>query len=424
MPGTNWLKLDNAGKLYPAIANARWSSAFRVSAELKEQVEPSVLQQAVDRVLPRFPSLKVRMRTGVFWYYLEEIQEPLTVQPDVGHPCMPFRFRQNHGFLLRVFYYRSRISAEFFHSLTDGNGGLVFVKTLATEYLRLQGRQVDFDQGALDPAEPPRLEETEDAFLSMKLPRIRVSRKEQKAYHFHGTAEIPHTLHTIAASIPCDALLVRARSLGITLTEYLASVMLYVGCRDQKSRQLKKLRPVRVSVPVNLRAFFPTESMRNFSTFVNPGVDPRLGDYTFGEIAQEVHAFMRYAVNPRLLSATIATNVADEKNIFIRLVPLAVKNLVIGGIFRRAGDQLVTATLSNLGVSRFPTGTEEWIRRFEFQLGSPPVPMCNCACVTSGKELRLVFSSNIRETVLPRGMLRFLVEQGVPVEVESNLEDT
>ena len=405
------------------MSTDRWSSTFRVSAELNEPVDPKRLQEAVNRVLPRFPSLKVRMRSGFFWYYLEEISEPLTVRPDTGHPCMPFHFRQDHGYLMRVFYYRSRISAEFFHSLTDGSGGLVFLKTLTVEYLRVCGKKAAYDHGALNPWETPRKEETQDAFLQMPLPRVRISRKEGRAYHFPATKEIPHTLHIIAASVNCPALMEKAKEENVTVTEYLVSVMLFAACREQEKQGLKKKLPVRVSVPVNMRAFYPTPTMRNFSTFVNPGVDPRLGAYTFHEILQEVHAYMRWAVNPKLLSAVIATNVADEKNIFIRLVPRFIKNLVIGGVFRRAGDKLVTATLSNLGKIPLPTGTERFIRRFEFHLGVPSAPLCNCAAATTGDDLRLMFSSSIMETTLPRETLRFLVEQGIPVTVESNWED-
>ena len=52
-----WFKLDNAAKLYPAVSTSRWSSTFRVSAELEEMVDPLLLQDAVNRVLPRFPAL-------------------------------------------------------------------------------------------------------------------------------------------------------------------------------------------------------------------------------------------------------------------------------------------------------------------------------------------------------------------------------
>ena len=421
--GKRWFKLDNAGKLYPAVSSFRWSSAFRMSVELTEAVDPKRLQQAVDNILPRFPSLKVRMRSGLFWYYLEEIHEPLTVRQDAGHPCMPFRFHQDHGYLLRVFYYRSRISAEFFHALTDGSGGLTFIKTLAVEYLRLGGKRVQFDRGAVRPLDKPSPEETQDAFLRMPLPHVRASRKEEPAYHFPATREIPHTLHIIAASIPCAPLLAEAKKLNATVTEYLVGVMLWTAYQSQEAQRPRRKKPLRVSVPVNMRAFYPSPTMRNFSTFVNPGIDPRLGAYTFEEIVGEVHAYMKYAVNPKLLSAVIATNVADEKNLLVRLVPRFIKNWVISSIFRKAGDRLVTSTLTNLGRTELPTGTDRLIRRFEFQLGPPSAPLCNCASVTTGDELCLFFSSNIRETTLPREMLRFLVEKGVPVTVESNMED-
>jgi len=418
-----WFKLDNAAKLYPAVSTARWSSTFRISAELYENVDPARLQRAVNMTLPRFPSLKVRMKSGLFWYYLEEISQPLTVRPDTGHPCMPFHFQKDNGYLLRVFYYRKRISAEFFHSLTDGSGGLTFMKTLVATYLRLCGKRVFYDNGALDVRTPPDKRETEDAFLQMPLPKIRISRKESRAYHFPATPEIPHTLHIIAASMPSGVIMEKAKETGVSVTEYLVSVMLWAAIREQEKIKKSRWKPVRISVPVNMRAFFPSPTMRNFSTFVNPGVDPRLGDYTFEEVAKEVRAFMRYQVNPRLLSAVIATNVADEKNLLIRLVPRVVKSWVISGIFRNAGDKLVTATLSNLGQITLPTGSEKLIRRMEFHLGCPSSPLSNAACVTSQGELRLIFCSNIRETTLARNTLCFLVEQGIPVSVESNLED-
>lgn len=420
--GKRWYRLDNAAKLYPAVATSRWSSIFRLSAELTEDIRPDLLQKAVDKVMPRFPAFKVRMRKGFFWYYLEEIKEPLQVLPDSGHPCMPFRYHENHGYLIRVFYYRKRISAEFFHSLTDGSGGLTFIKTLTAEYLRLCGHQVSFDQGALDIREKPTPEETRDAFMHMPLPKVRIPRKEGRAYHFPATPAIPHTLYTIAASVPADQIVEKAREYGATVTEYLVSIILYTAFLDQEKRRPGRKKPLRVSVPVNMRSFYPSATLRNFSSFINPCIDPRLGDYSFKEIIREVHAFMRYHLNPKLLCGTIATNVADEKNPICRTAPLFIKNLIIGTVFRRSGERGFTSTLSNLGKTQPPTGGEKWIRRFEMQLGSPSLPLCNCAAVTTGNELRLLFSSNILETTLPREMLRFLVEEGIPVEVESNME--
>ncbi|MBQ9943307.1 MAG: alcohol acetyltransferase [Clostridia bacterium] len=415
-----WFKLDNAAKLYPAIANRSWMSMFRLTAELEENVDPQVLQSALDDTIRRFPTMNVRLRAGLFWYYLEEVPARLLVRPDEGHPCMPFSSKRDGSFLFRVFYFGKRISTEFFHVLTDASGGLAFLKTLTVRYLQLMGHDVSFDQGALDITTPPTEEETQDAFRSIDLPKVRINRSVEKTYHIPSTPEIPHTLHIIAASIPCDALLQKAHEMNVTLTEYLTALILHSAylCQQQ---DLKKHRfPLRVSVPVNLRSLYGIGTMRNFSSFVNPFIDPRLGEYTFEEICRCVHNYMAWHCTKKQLSAAIATNVSDEKYLVIRLAPLFLKNLVISSVFRRSGDLHFTSTLSNIGRTGIPAGAEKLIRRFEFLLGVPYAPVCNCACISSGNELRLTFSRNIHETALPRTLLSTLVEMGIPVTVDSN----
>lgn len=69
----DWFRLDNAGILFPGQNTNKWSNIFRVSIELKEEIDPDILKQAVKNILPRFPSFNVRMRKGLFWYYLEKI---------------------------------------------------------------------------------------------------------------------------------------------------------------------------------------------------------------------------------------------------------------------------------------------------------------------------------------------------------------
>lgn len=415
-----WFKLDNAAKLYPAIANRSWMSMFRLTAELTEDVNPQVLQQALDESIRRFPTMNVRLRAGLFWYYLEEVPTRLLVRPDEGHPCMPFSSKRDGSFLIRVFYFGKRISAEFFHVLTDASGGLAFLKTLTVRYLQLMGHDVSFDQGALDIASPPTEEETQDAFRSIDLPNIRINRSVEKTYHIPSTPEIPHTLNIIAASIPCDALLQKAHEMHVSLTEYLTALILYSAYLCQQQDPKKHRFPLRVSVPVNLRSLYGIGTMRNFSSFVNPSIDPRLGEYTLEEICSCVHNYMAYHCTKKQLSAAIATNVSDEKHLIIRLAPLFLKNLVISSVFRRSGDLHFTSTLSNIGRTGIPTGAGELIRRFEFLLGVPYAPVCNCACISSGNELRLTFSRNIHETTLPRTLLCTLVEMGIPVTVDSN----
>lgn len=416
-----WFRLDNAGKLYPAIATSKWSSIFRVSALLREPIVPETLQRALDRVMPRFPSMAVRMRRGFFWYYLEENKNRILAKEDSGHPCLRFQWNEEGGYLLRVLYFGRKISVEFFHSITDGTGGFIFLKTLVAEYLRLRGIRIPSGDGVLDLKSKPTPLEVEDAFQRAPLPKHKLKRRESTAYHIPGHLEPPHTLHVITATLPADIVRERSSALRVTITEYIAAVMLYACYRVQEQNGDKK-GPIRVSVPVNMRRYFPTESLRNFSSYVNPEIDTRLGSFTFEEIARNVQAFMRYAVNEKRLFGGIATNVADERNLLLRLCPLPLKNFAIHMAFRYLGERVATTTLTSIGRVTAPAPMMSHVERFELMLGASATPLCNCALASTGNTMLLTFSRNMQEATLPREVLRFLVEQGIPVCVESNQE--
>lgn len=149
----------------PALQREEYSAIYRFSALMTEPVRPAALQNAIDRVLPRFPSFSVRIRRGLFWYYLEPNTAPGPfLKADVANPCQPVRFREDNGWLVRFYYYRNRISLEVFHALSDGAGALIFFRTLLAEYLRQTGISVPAGNGVLDLEEPPRKEELEDAY--------------------------------------------------------------------------------------------------------------------------------------------------------------------------------------------------------------------------------------------------------------------
>ncbi len=418
----HWFRLDNAGKLYPAIKTSRWTSLFRVSIVLKDPIDPVSLQQAVNDILPRFPSFAVRIRKGIFWYYLEENNSPFSILKDEGHPCMHMRHNENGGYLFRVLYYQCRISLEVFHAISDGTGGVTFLKTLAAQYLRRRGIDVPSTDGILDIAQPPVKEETEDAYGRLPRGGARMKREEGGAYHLPATREVPHTLHVLAARMPVAALHKVAKELGVTITEYLVAVMIFTSYQVQQEGKRDKKLPIRVSVPVNMRKYFKTQTLRNFSFFVNPGIDPRYGDYSFLEVLNQTHTFMKHFLNGKFLMAGIATNVASERNILIRLCPLFLKNIVINGVFKRVGESGVTATLTNIGEIKLPQEMASQTEHFELMLGAAAAARCNCAALSFQGEMTLMFTRNIRESTLEREVLRFLVKAGIPITVQSNQE--
>ena len=133
-----WDKLDNTAHLFPVIAGEGMSNVYRISVVLKEEIQKELLQQALERVLPWFDVFRVRMRYGVFWYYFETNQKPAPeVKEEYRYPCQFISPNRNRNYLFRVNFYKNRINLEVFHVLTDGMGGITFLKELTYQYLRL-----------------------------------------------------------------------------------------------------------------------------------------------------------------------------------------------------------------------------------------------------------------------------------------------
>ena len=61
-----WDRLDNTAHLFPVIAGENMSNVYRISVTLTELVQPDILQQALNIVLPKTDGFNLRLRMGVF----------------------------------------------------------------------------------------------------------------------------------------------------------------------------------------------------------------------------------------------------------------------------------------------------------------------------------------------------------------------
>ena len=213
-----------------------------------------------------------------------------------------------------------------------------------------------------------------------------------------------------------------AKKYDATITEYLNSVLLYALLKKQQSEWHLKLRPVKIAMPVNLRRFFPSKTLRNFITMVYPSIDPRLGEYSFEEIVKQVHNYMRYYINEKFLRGDITTNASTQRNPFIRVVPLFVKDFVVRQFYTRVQDKNSSAGLTNMGALKVPEDMKPYIERFDIYMGQPFSSRTNCAIISFEDTLTINFASNIMETDVERYFFRKLVEDGIHVTIESNRE--
>lgn len=418
----DWYKLDLSAIVYPTLQRHDFSSVYRLSVVLKEEVQPEVLQKALDLTLPRFPTYKAAIRKGLFWRYLEPNDRPGPfVQEDVRNPCQPMYFKANNRYLIRVYYFRNRISLEAHHSLGDGTGGMCVLQTLTATYLRLLGHAGIENGGfVLDIEGTPSEGELEDAYMKYANAKVCPPRLQEKAYRVRGTAEPFYTLNIIDGIMSVSEVMAVAKRYQATITEYLNAVLLQALLTRQLKEPHIRLRPVKIAMPVNLRRFFPSETLRNFITMIYPGVDPRLGDYTFEEIVVQVHNYMRYYINEKLLRGDITTNAATQRNPLIRVVPLFLKDLVVRTFYTKVQDRNSSAGLTNMGALKVPEGMKPYIERFDIYMGQPFSRRTNCAIISFEDVLTVNFASCIIEADVERYFFRRLVQDGIHVKIESN----
>lgn len=417
-----WMRLDNAAKMYPAVLRSNWSNTFRLSATLRETVDVDVLQAALDVTVRRFPSIAARLRKGLFWYYLQQLHHAPQILQESCYPLVPMRKKEIRTCAFRVIVYNRRIAVEFFHCLTDGNGAMVFLKTLLAEYLQ-QKYNVDIpaEHGVLGRLDEPSAEELEDSFQKYAGP-VSAKRRETDAWHMTGTIS-PVGFQTLTCfQIPLDTVLEKSREYGVSLTTFLCAALMMALQKAQMELvpDIRKRKHIKVLIPVNLRKIFPSKTLRNFVLFTIPQIDPRLGEHSFEEICGAVRHQMGLDITPKRMSARIAANVSSERPLAVKVMPLFIKNAVLRAVLGAVGERKSCMSISNLGVVTLPEEMIPYVERMDFVLGVLATAPSNCAVLSYKNTLYINIIRKIEESTLERNFFCVLRDMGIPVEVQSN----
>lgn len=418
-----WMSLDNAAKIFPASRSRSWSNVFRLSATMTETVDRDTLASALDVTVRRFPSIAVRVRAGMFWYYLEEIENAPAIMDEKPCPLSRMPFDDIRKCAFRVIVYDKRIALEFFHALTDGNGGLIFLKTLVAEYIRQKyGVTVPIGDGVLDRLTSPSEGELEDSFFRYS-GKVAASRAAKDAFRIKGEKEIDGFKTNTTFIIDSDVLLEKAKEKGVTVTAYLTAALILAVIEVQKNkvRRPSRYKPVMVLLPVNLRKIFPSGTLRNFVLYATVGVDQRLGEYTFDELIKIVHHQMNLQITPKNMAAMIATNVNNEKPFILKITPLFLKNIVMNLIFTAVGERKSCFSFSNLGAVRLPDEFERYVDRMDFVLSCQRDAPYNTSLISFKGKTYLNIIRNISESLLEKELHSVLLSLGIVPTLESNL---
>ena len=417
-----WMRLDNAAKIYPAARRRRWNNFFRLSATLSEPVDTAVLRSALDVTARRFPSIAVRLCKGLFWYYLEELRSAPEITEEEPWPLAHAPFEAINESALRVIVYKNRIAVEFYHALTDGNGGMVFLKTLLAEYIeQAYGISVPNECGILDRLEEPHEEELEDSFCKYS-GTVSGPRDHGTVYNIRSTREEDDFRHLTTMMLDTSSVRICAKEHNVTVTVFLASAMLLAlqKLQNEQIPDKRKQKPIRVVIPVNLRTLFPSKTLRNFVHVVMPEINPRMGDYEFDEICSIVKHELGLQATAKNMRAKFTPNVNAEKSPFLRLTPLFLKNLVMKTVYDSVGERTGCLNVSNLGNIDLPDVMKPYVARFDFVLGPQASKPHNCGILSYNGTLYMNFIRNTKESCLELTFYRVLHELGLKVLVESN----
>lgn len=414
-----WLRLDNAAKIYPAVISRELTSVLRISVELTERIKARQFSDAITAIQNRFPYYKVKLKAGFFWYFLDYENLPLQVKADSDIPCRAFG---KDEIMFRVLFKGNRLSVEFSHVLTDGTGAFEFLKTLLLCYFEKCGFEIPADVDVLKATGNVSEEEYEDAFNKFFTKKTAPGIKVTEAFHLPFPLKPKPRFSILLGIIPIREIVEKAKEHEVSITEYLIAVYLYAlqevfGNLSEKVKKLNR-KKARIEVPVNLRKIFPSHTMRNFSLYVMPEIDFRLGKYSFEELVKVVYHQMRMETDKKLINKIISKNVGSERNLVIKSIPLVLKSLLLSKVYQH-GVRKYSGVLTNMGKIDLSPELNKHIKRFIF---IPPPPnrdlKVNCGMVGFNNQLVLSFGNITKSRELERTFFTFLVQQGIPVKIE------
>ncbi|RGB67308.1 hypothetical protein DW086_07235 [Harryflintia acetispora] len=413
-----WKRLDNAAKAFSAISNKKNTNVYRLSAVLREEVIPDLLQQAVERTLVDIPSFCVKQRKGFFWYYLESNFSNPLVQEERTYPCLRIERIQNNGYLFRTSYFGRKISLEIFHSLTDGTGALMFLRRLLYHYLTLAHPDRDLGECPLFEGSCHPNEFEEDSFIKNY---SRDSEKESHttaaAFRLRGPLLERRVTRVITGVLPVRPMLALCKSAGATVTEYMTALLLrsiYLGGNPKFRRD----KPIVICIPVNLRSFYQSHTLCNFFSYLNIGMTFDR-DYTFEEVLERVKKSFKEELCQERLAQKLRYNVEAERNLLVRFIPLFIKRIGLRVIHRR-GERGQSCALSNLGVVTLPQGMQEFVERMDLLVSISSLKPVKAGMVSLGDRMSFTFTNSLVSADVQQYFFSFLAQKGIDCEIVHN----
>lgn len=409
-----WRKLDNSAKIFPIISNKKYSSIFRLSAVLKEEIEKESLEKAVKITLEKFPFFKVTLKKGVFWYYFEDNPKEVVVEEEHNYPCKYIDKHTNHGYLFKITYFKTKINMDVFHSLTDGNSAGDFFKEIIYTYLELEHQELAELKLRKDKKRDYSLE---DSYMKNYDKKSSSNASSQKAYLLKGKNLPFDAISVIHEIIQIEDLKRECTKMQVTITQYLTSVLILCIYKENAKENLEK-KPIKICIPVNLKKYFDSNTISNFFSYITleAGKD-EVKD--FETIVNFVKQDFEKRLQKEEILKTMSANVKIGNNILIRFVPLFLKRIMTNLSYIEI-RKYTTTTFSNIGRIGIMQEYRSYIDNFFMLIAPESVERIKCSACSYEDKITMTFTSVLQEIGIQKAFYEFLTKQGIHVKIQTN----
>ena len=420
MARDTWYRLDNIGKFYASQAGSTTQTVFRYAATLVDDVDPAILQQALDLTVDLFPSFNVCLRSGFFWHYLQQAPTAPRVESEVLPICYGLHVNAR-SVLFRVSYHGPRINFEVSHIVSDGRGSLSFFKALLSAYIEqrygIEGVTAEYDGSDA--------QKTEDSFDKYFERSSAGKSAPPRAYHIRGWRDTAdptfYELH-----LPVRPVLDLTRSCGVSLTSLVIAALMMAIRDEMAQRDLR--RAIVLDVPVDLRQYFPSVTAKNFFGLAYVSWVPADGAPVEGEacgvaqnlqledVARFVHAQFKGVIEPEHLKLRMNAMVALEKNPLLRFAPLLLKDFALMLADRAVAGQ-TTTTVSNLGAIRLDARLAPFVRDVNILTSTTGLNVTLCSF---GDDLSIGISTVFSSSTIVKNFVRAFTRRSIPGRLNVN----
>ena len=409
-----WRRLDNSAKIFPISAGKKYSTVFRLSAVLNENVNPVTLKKAVQKALEQYEFFKVKLKDGFFWNYFEYNSKEPIIEKEREYPCRYIEPQKNNGYLFKVTYFEKKVNIDIFHSLTDGNSGITFFREIIYNYIEL-AHEKEFQEELrlvkkIDSS-------AEDSYIKNYDKNAKGNASTKKAYKLMGKKIKFGAVSAIHEFIDLEILKNECKKYDATITQYLTSVLIYSIYKANYIKN-KDTRPIKVCIPVNLKKYFPSNTISNFFSYIT--VEAKMERLKkFDDIVEFVKKDFTKKLAEEEIQKTMSANVKLGINPIIKRIPLILKKPIVRLSYLEI-RKYTTTTFSNIGRIGIIGKYKKYINSFLMLIAPEPVEKIKCSACSFENKIVFTFTSILNNCEIEKYFYNFLKERKIEMEIESN----